>query len=57
MLFRSLSDATGVQQDGTFEEWLSAVEGSRFSAPLREDTRRDGKKELVVNLWEAKPAA
>lgn len=56
---RILMDASGIQQDGTFDEWLSELVAQKatFSAPLEETTnKKTGRKSTSVNMWKIEPA-
>lgn len=59
---RRIADATGISQEGTFEEWLVALKDGRakFNAPVQivDGTDKEGnaRKEPKVNLWEIAPS-
>jgi len=56
---RILMDATGVQQDGTFDEWLAALVSQKatFSAPLEETVnKKTGRASTAPSMWKVAPA-
>lgn len=55
---RILMDATGVQQDGSFDEWLTALVNQKaaFSAPLEEtENKKTGRKSTAPSMWKVEP--
>ena len=56
---RILMDASGIQQDGTFDQWLAELVAQKatFSAPLEETTnKKTGRKSTSPNMWKVEPA-
>lgn len=56
---RILMDATGISQDGTFDEWLTTLVSQKaaFSAPLEETVnKKTGRTSTAPNMWKVEPS-
>lgn len=57
---RILMDASGIQQDSTFDAWLTELVAQKatFSAPLEVTTnKKTGRESTSVNMWKVEPAS